>query len=80
MSINLDGIRKKVFLDRYALRDKEGVLVESTPEEMWRRVAKGIAGKEKAKDRARWEDKFYEVLDDFKFVPAGRILESIKDA
>jgi len=71
---NLDGIRKKVFLDRYALKDKEGTLIESTPDEMWRRVAKGIAGQEKVKNREYWEKKFYDVLTDFKFVPGGRIL------
>lgn len=74
MDTNLDGIRKKVFLDRYALKDKEGTLIEHTPEEMWRRVAKGIAGQEKVKDRQEWEKKFYDVLTDFKFVPGGRIL------
>ncbi len=70
----LDGIRKKVFLDRYALKDKDGSLLEQTPEEMWRRVAGGIAKTEKKQDRAKWEKAFYDVMEDFKFVPAGRIL------
>lgn len=70
----LDGIRKKVFLDRYALKDKDGTLVEQTPEEMWKRVAWGIAQNEKKKDQATWEKEFYRVMEDFKFVPAGRIL------
>jgi len=70
----LDGIRQKVFLDRYALKDKEGGLLEQTPEETWARVAKGIAVSEKKKDRKHWEDKFYKVMEDFKFVPGGRIL------
>ena len=74
MDTNLDGIRQKVFLDRYALKDKEGTRIENTPEEMWRRVAKGIAKQEKVKDRKKWEEKFYNVLTDFKFVPGGRIL------
>lgn len=70
----LDGMRKKVFLDRYALKDKDGSLLEQTPEEMWRRVAGGIAKTEKKNDRAKWESEFYRVMEDFKFVPAGRIL------
>lgn len=70
----LDGMRKKVFLDRYALKDKDGSLLEQTPEEMWRRVAGGIAKTEKKSDRAKWESEFYRVMEDFKFVPAGRIL------
>lgn len=72
--MQLDGIRKKVFLDRYALKDKDGNLVEHTPEEMWRRVAWGIAKNEKKPLQKKWEEKFYKVLEDFKFVPGGRIL------
>ncbi len=74
MAQQLDGLRKKVFLDRYALKGEDGGLLESTPEEMWRRVAKGIAVTEKKADRKKWEKEFYRVMEDFKFVPAGRIL------
>jgi len=72
--MKLDGIRQKVFLDRYSLKDKKGNPIEKTPDEMWRRVAKGIAGVEKPKDRKKWEKKFYDVMDGFKFLPGGRIL------
>lgn len=74
MPVKLDNIREKVFLDRYALKDKDGSLLEHTPEEMWHRVARGIAANEKKKDRKVWEEEFYKVMEDFKFVPAGRIL------
>ncbi|MDO8269973.1 MAG: adenosylcobalamin-dependent ribonucleoside-diphosphate reductase [Candidatus Levybacteria bacterium] len=72
--MELTGIRQKVFLDRYALKDKDGELIEKTPEEMWKRVAWGISQNEKKKDQAHWEKEFYRVMDEFKFVPAGRIL------
>lgn len=73
--MKLDGLSKKVFIDRYALKDKAGDPLETAPEEMWRRVAKGIAGQEKTKAlRKEWEKKFHNVLKDFKFVPGGRIL------
>jgi ribonucleoside-diphosphate reductase alpha chain len=72
--MQLDGIRKKVFLDRYALKDKDASLLENTPEETWARVAKGIAANEKKKDRKHWEEQFYKVMEGFKFVPGGRIL------
>src|SRR5437867_3552329 len=72
--MKLDGIREKVFLDRYALKDKNGDLLEHTPEEMWARVAKGIAKQEKAPVRKEWEERFYKTMEDFKFVPGGRIL------
>ncbi len=70
----LDGLRSKVFLDRYALKDKEGKRVESSPEETWKRVARGIAAVEKKEDRTYWRKEFYRVMEDFKFVPGGRIL------
>jgi len=72
--MKFDGIREKVFLDRYALKDKEGKLLEHKPEDMWKRVANGIAQNEKPAKRKFWAKKFYEVMDDFKFVPGGRIL------
>ena len=67
-------LREKVFLDRYALKDKDGALTENTPEETWRRVAWGIAQNELPKNRKIWEDRFYDLMNDFKFVPGGRIL------
>lgn len=69
-----DGVREKVFLDRYALKGAEGELLEHTPEEMWQRVANGIAKQEKKAKQKKWEKEFYRVLEGFKFVPGGRIL------
>ena len=71
----LQGLSLKVFNDRYALKDGEGKQTERAPEEMWSRVARAIAEKEKTDEaRAIWEEKFYSALQDFKFVPGGRIL------
>ncbi|HEX5417375.1 MAG TPA: adenosylcobalamin-dependent ribonucleoside-diphosphate reductase [Chloroflexota bacterium] len=70
----LEGIRQKVFLDRYSLKDRDGAPIERHPEEMWRRVARGIAEVEAPEKRAFWEERFYEAMDSFKFVPGGRIL------
>ncbi|MBX5455999.1 MAG: hypothetical protein IRZ31_03790 [Thermogemmatispora sp.] len=71
----LEGIRLKVFLDRYSLKDASGQPLEHYPEELWARVARGIAAVEKTEElRAYWEKRFYEAMDDFKFVPGGRIL------
>lgn len=73
--MKLTGLAQKVFMDRYALKDKEGDPLEHTPQEMWKRIAKGIASQEKTKaKKEQWEKKFHDVLEDFKFVPAGRIL------
>lgn len=70
----LDGIRQKVFADRYSFKDETGAALEEYPEQMWRRVARGIAAVEEERNRPAWEERFYHALRDFKFVPGGRIL------
>src|SRR3989344_1521245 len=71
----LEGVRAKVFQDRYSLKDADGKSVESYPEQMWARVAAGIAQMEKtAAKRKEWTQRFYDTLKDFKFVPGGRAL------
>ncbi|MBI4067011.1 hypothetical protein HY407_01405 [Candidatus Gottesmanbacteria bacterium] len=71
--MKLTGIREQVFSDRYALKDGKGNPIEKTPEEMWKRVAKGVAEVE-GKNSKTWEKKFYGAMEDFKYVPGGRIL------
>ena len=39
----LEGIRQKVFMDRYSLKDASGQPLEFYPEQTWERVARGIA-------------------------------------
>ncbi len=71
----LEGIRNKVFIDRYSLKDASGKPLELYPEHTWARVARGIAAVEKTEEkRDYWEKRFYEVLTNFQFVPGGRIL------
>ncbi len=71
----LEGIRQKVFMDRYSLKDASGQPLEFYPEQMWARVARGIASVETTEEkRAEWEKRFYDTLADFQFVPGGRIL------
>jgi ribonucleoside-diphosphate reductase alpha chain len=72
--MQLTGIRQTVFLDRYALKDEHGTPVEHTPEEMWRRVAHAVSLVEPKEQRKDWEEKFYSAMQDFVFVPGGRIL------
>ena len=43
----MNDLQKKVFLDRYALKGEKGELLEHNPQEMWKRVAGGIAKTEK---------------------------------
>ncbi len=71
----LEGIRQKVFMDRYSLKDANGKPLEFHPEQLWARVAHGIAAVEQTEEkREEWEKLFYEALANFQFVPGGRIL------
>ncbi len=70
-----DELRIRCFLDKYALRDLAGKIVEKTPREMWERVAREMASVETdAKKRREWEKRFYWLLEDFRFIPGGRIM------
>jgi ribonucleoside-diphosphate reductase alpha chain len=68
----MDEIANHVWQTKY--RHKEGGrFCEQTTEETWRRVARAIAAAE-PRDRESWQDKFYEILKSYKFLPGGRIL------
>ena len=70
-----DELRARVFFEKYALRGKSGKMVETIPEQMWQRVAKEISSPEKTTDlKKEWEEKFFWLLKDFRFIPGGRIL------
>ena len=70
-----DELRARVFYEKYALRDAEGRQVEKHPEDMWRRVAKELASPEKDDEkRKEWGSKFYWLLENWRFVPGGRVL------
>jgi ribonucleoside-diphosphate reductase alpha chain len=69
-----DELRARVFYEKYALRDVTGQQVEKTPDQMWRRVARELASVEDEEIRQHWVDRFYWLLEDFRFVPGGRVL------
>lgn len=41
-----DDLRARVFHDKYALRDRDGNILERTPGQMWHRIAREIASVE----------------------------------
>ncbi|MCS6926217.1 MAG: adenosylcobalamin-dependent ribonucleoside-diphosphate reductase, partial [Candidatus Binatia bacterium] len=72
-----DELRARIFLDKYALRDETGTLLEQTPEQMWRRVARELARTEAPENRAIWAERFYWLLSDWRVVPGGRVLHAL---
>lgn len=60
----------KVLRARYLLKDEEGDVIE-TPEEMFERVSKTVASAESLYkgNTVEWEEKFYTLMTDLKFLP-----------
>ncbi|WP_413874329.1 adenosylcobalamin-dependent ribonucleoside-diphosphate reductase [Albidovulum sp.] len=64
-------IAEQIWDMKYRLKTEDGTPVDGTVEDTWRRIARALAAVEKAP--ARWEDRFYAALEDFRYLPAGRI-------
>jgi ribonucleoside-diphosphate reductase alpha chain len=65
-------VSREVWREKYAWRDTDG-RAEASIEETWQRVAKTVALVE-VKDEAYWSQRFLDLLQDFRFLPGGRIL------
>ena len=83
-NVALSNIPKEYTIHEYYSDDQLGSDVlkqkylapgETHPFELWQRQATALASVEKTKiQRDQWEERFYSILEDFKFVPGGRIM------
>ena len=64
-------IAEQIWDMKYRFKDADGTPRDLTVEDTWRRIARDLAQVEKEPDV--WEDRFYSALEDFKYLPAGRI-------
>ena len=64
-------IAEQIWDMKYRLKEADGTPIDRTVEDTWRRIARALASVEK--DPTYWEEKFYKALEDFKYLPAGRI-------
>ncbi|MCB2110063.1 MAG: adenosylcobalamin-dependent ribonucleoside-diphosphate reductase [Defluviimonas sp.] len=64
-------IAEQIWDMKYRFKTADGAPVDATVEDSWRRIARALAAVEK--DPAKWEERFYGALEDFKYLPAGRI-------
>ena len=64
-------IAEQIWDMKYRFKDGDGSPIDGTVEDSWRRIARALA--EVEADPAKWEGEFYAALEDFKFLPAGRI-------
>ncbi|GAA6206876.1 adenosylcobalamin-dependent ribonucleoside-diphosphate reductase [Cognatishimia sp. WU-CL00825] len=64
-------IAESIWDMKYRFKQADGTPIDETVEDSWRRIARDLAKVEKKPEA--WEDKFYAALEDFKYLPAGRI-------
>ena len=64
-------ISEQIWDMKYRFKQADGTPIDRSVEDTWRRIARSLAQVEQ--DSALWEDKFYAALEDFKYLPAGRI-------
>ena len=64
-------IAEQIWDMKYRLKAADGQPIDLSVEDSWRRIARALAQVEE--DPAHWEERFYSALEDFKYLPAGRI-------
>jgi len=68
----LSAIARQIWDMKYRLKAPDGTPVDKTIEDSWHRVATALA--ELEADPEAWAERFFEALQGFRFLPAGRIL------
>ena len=64
-------IAEQIWDMKYRFKDADGTPIDTSVEDTWRRIARSLAAVEN--DPEHWEGVFYDALEDFKYLPAGRI-------
>ena len=72
IAIKIAPISRQIWDAKYRMKAHDGTPIDVTIEDSWRRVARALAAPEN--DPERWEVRFSQALEDFRFLPAGRIL------
>ena len=70
--VPMTPISQHIWDMKYRLKGADGRPVDKSIDDTWRRVAKALAQSEN--DPAQWEQRFYQIMADFQFLPAGRII------
>ena len=64
-------IAEQIWDMKYRFKEADGTPLDHSVEDTWRRIARALAAVEA--DPEVWEPRFYAALEDFKYLPAGRI-------
>jgi ribonucleoside-diphosphate reductase alpha chain len=66
------SISQQIWDMKYRLKGPDGAALDKTIEESWRRIAIALAAPETEPEL--WAPRFYEALENFQFLPAGRVV------
>ncbi len=69
---NISSISQQIWDMKYRLKTADGTPVDKTVSDTWARLARALA--EPESDPDVWEPRFREAMEDFRFLPAGRIV------
>jgi ribonucleoside-diphosphate reductase alpha chain len=70
----LDPIAHEIWDMKYRFKAPDGTAIDATIGATFRRVAQAVAEAEAEESRGRWAAAFEDLLCDYRFLPAGRIL------
>ncbi len=70
----LQQISKEVWESKYQLKDKNGNIIENDINDTFKRVAYFLSKNEN--DKELWQEKFYKILSEGKFIGGGRIMSN----
>jgi ribonucleoside-diphosphate reductase alpha chain len=70
--VQVASISQRIWDMKYRLKQPDGRPVDKTIADTWSRIATALA--EQEADPALWSQQFYNAMEDFKFLPAGRIV------
>ena len=65
-------IAEQIWDMKYRLKEADGTPIDAIVEDTWRRIARALA--EGEAEPSAWEERFYAALEDFRYLPAGRIV------
>lgn len=66
-------IAEQIWDAKYRFKEADGTPIDVTVEDTWRRIAEALSAKEISIMAPAMAGEFYEALEDFRFLPAGRI-------
>ena len=68
----ITAVAQQIWDLKYRLKSADGTPVDKSIEDSWARVARALAAREEQPEM--WCERFYSALEEFRFLPAGRIL------